>query len=65
MQLYFGEGVEFYSSAHKCSIIDRDTSLTVVVGLDDHGLYRLLDTGDSPEVALVAHVSPINILWNQ
>ena len=34
-------------SAHKCSIIDRDTWLTVAVGLEDHGLYRLLDTGDS------------------
>eukprot|EP00253_Pinus_taeda_P022033 PITA_22033 len=52
-------------SAHKCSIIDRDTSLTVAVGLEDHGLYRLLDTGDSPEVALVARASPINTLWHQ
>eukprot|EP00253_Pinus_taeda_P006371 PITA_06371 len=32
-------------STHKCSIIDRETSLTVAVGLEDHGLYRLLDTG--------------------
>eukprot|EP00253_Pinus_taeda_P017030 PITA_17030 len=51
-------------SAHKCSIIDRDTRLTVVVGLEDHGLYKLLDTGDSPEVALAARVSPVNTLWH-
>ena len=52
-------------NAHKCSIIDKETSLTVVVGLEDHGLYRLLDTGDSPNVALAARVSPINTLWHQ
>ena len=52
-------------SAHKCSIIDKDTSLTVAVGLEDHGLYRLLDTDDSSEVALVARVSPISTLWHQ
>eukprot|EP00253_Pinus_taeda_P024581 PITA_24581 len=52
-------------SAHKCSIIDMETSLTVVVGLEDHGIYRLLDTGDSPEVALAARVSPISTLWHQ
>eukprot|EP00253_Pinus_taeda_P014834 PITA_14834 len=51
--------------AHKCSIIDKETSLTIVVGLEDHGLYRLLDTGDSPEVALAARVSPISTLWHQ
>jgi len=52
-------------SAHKCSIIDRDTRLTVAVGLEDHGLYRLLDSGDSPKVALTARVSPISTLWHQ
>eukprot|EP00253_Pinus_taeda_P009126 PITA_09126 len=51
--------------AHKCSIIDRETSLTVAVGLEDYGLYRFLDTGDSPEVALAARVSPISTLWHQ
>ena len=52
-------------STHKCSIIDRESSLTVAVGLEDHGLYRLLDTGDSPEVALAARISPISTLWHQ
>eukprot|EP00253_Pinus_taeda_P033527 PITA_33527 len=52
-------------SAHKCSIIDRETRLTVAVGLEDHGLYKLLDTSDSLEVALAARVSPINTLWHQ
>eukprot|EP00253_Pinus_taeda_P011625 PITA_11625 len=52
-------------SAHKCSIIDRDTSLMVVVGIEDHGLYRLLNTGDSPKVALAARISPISALWHQ
>eukprot|EP00253_Pinus_taeda_P012337 PITA_12337 len=28
-------------SAHKCSIIDRETRLTVAVGLEDHGLWSL------------------------
>eukprot|EP00253_Pinus_taeda_P004205 PITA_04205 len=52
-------------STHKCSIIDRDNSLTIVVGLEDHGLYKLLDTGDSPKVVLAARVSPISTLWHQ
>eukprot|EP00253_Pinus_taeda_P005669 PITA_05669 len=52
-------------SMHKCSIIDRETKLTVAVGLEDHGLYRLLDTGDCPEVALAARTSPISTLWHQ
>eukprot|EP00253_Pinus_taeda_P004407 PITA_04407 len=55
--------VEF--SADKCSIIDKKTSLTVVAGLEDHGLYRVLDTSDSLEVALAARVSPISTLWHQ
>eukprot|EP00253_Pinus_taeda_P007025 PITA_07025 len=29
-------------SVHKCSIIDRETNLTVAVGLEDHGLYSFL-----------------------
>eukprot|EP00253_Pinus_taeda_P006391 PITA_06391 len=52
-------------SLHKCSIIDREKNLTVAVGLEDHGLYRLLDTGDFPEVALAARASPISTLWHQ
>eukprot|EP00253_Pinus_taeda_P007197 PITA_07197 len=51
-------------SAHKCSIIDRENSLTVAVGLEDHGLYRILDTSDFREVALAVHVSPISTLWH-
>eukprot|EP00253_Pinus_taeda_P002078 PITA_02078 len=52
-------------SLHKCSIIDREKNLIVVVGLEDHGLYRLLDTGDFPELALAARASLINTLWHQ
>eukprot|EP00253_Pinus_taeda_P025809 PITA_25809 len=52
-------------SVHKCSIIDKETNLTVVVGLEDHDLYRLLDTGNFPEVALAARASPISTLWHQ
>eukprot|EP00253_Pinus_taeda_P027235 PITA_27235 len=52
-------------SVHKCSIIDRETNLTVVVGLEDHGLYRLLETGNFPAVALAARASPISTLWHQ
>eukprot|EP00253_Pinus_taeda_P027273 PITA_27273 len=52
-------------SVHKCSIIDRETNLTVAVGLEDHGLYRLLETGNFPEVALAARASPISTLWHQ
>ena len=52
-------------SAHKCSIIDRETRITFAVGLEDHGLYRLLDTGDTPEMAVEARVSPISTLWHQ
>eukprot|EP00253_Pinus_taeda_P032077 PITA_32077 len=52
-------------SVHKCSTIDKETSLTIVVGLEDHGLYKLLGTGDSPEVALTVRVSSISTLWHQ
>eukprot|EP00253_Pinus_taeda_P036695 PITA_36695 len=52
-------------SVHKFSIIDRETSLTVAVGLEDHGLYKLLDTCDFPEVALAARASPISTLCHQ
>lgn len=32
---------------HKCSIVDRETRTTVVVGIKDHGLYRLVDSTGS------------------
>lgn len=52
-------------SSHKCQIVDRESKKIVAVGLEDHGLYRLLDIGYALDHALVARGSSINTLWHQ
>lgn len=49
-------------SSHKCSIIDRETRATIAVGIEDHGLYRLVDIGDSQEHAMAVKSSSISNL---
>lgn len=49
----------------KCSIIDRETRTIVAVGIEDHGLYRLEDTSESPELTMAARNSSISSLWQQ
>ncbi len=41
-------------SLHQCTITDRATKSTVAVGLEDHGLFRLTDSGDSQDLAMAA-----------
>lgn len=36
----------------------------MAVGIEDHGLYKLVDTGDSPELAMAARSSTITSLWH-
>lgn len=43
---------------HTCNIVHRETRTTVVQGLEDHGLYRLVDFGDSQEHAMAPRVLP-------
>ena len=52
-------------SSQNCSIIDRGTRLTIATGLEDHGLYWLTDTSDSPEIAMAARDLSLNTLWLQ
>lgn len=50
---------------HKCNIVDRETHTTVAVGIEDHGLYRLVDSTSSQELAMAARSTSISILWHQ
>ena len=52
-------------SSHQCTITDRVTKSTVVVGLEDHGLFRLTDSNDSQDLAMAARRSSISTLWHQ
>ena len=52
-------------SGNKCLIIDRASRTTLVVGLEDHGTYRLVDSGDSLEHAFIAESSALSSLWHQ
>ena len=52
-------------SGNKCSIIDRASRTTLAIGLEDHGIYRLIDSGDSLEHAFIAESSALNNLWHQ
>lgn len=52
-------------SSSNCSIVDRETRIPIAMGLEDHGLFRLADSGDSQEHALAARNNSINKLWHQ
>ena len=39
-------------SNHKCYTVDKETMKTVALGVDDHGLFRLVDIGQVKEHAL-------------
>lgn len=52
-------------SSLQCSIIDRETQTTVVVGREDYGLFKLVDSGDSRELAMAAKCSSVSTLWHQ
>ena len=52
-------------SNHKCYIVDKDTKKTVALGVEDHGLFRLVDIGQGKEHALSAKsASDIYTLWH-
>ena len=52
-------------SSHQCTITDPATKFAVAVSLEDHGLFRLIDFGDSRDLAMVAWQSSISTLWHQ
>jgi transposase InsO family protein len=53
-------------SNHKCYIVDRETKKIVALGVEDHGLFRLVDIGQVKEHALAAKsASDISTLWHQ
>lgn len=39
---------------HKCYIVDKESKKTILVSMEDHVLYQLIDTGKVQECALVA-----------
>jgi hypothetical protein len=53
-------------SNHKCYIVDKNTKNIIALGVEDHGLFRLVDIGQGREHAL-AMKSALDIytLWNQ
>jgi len=47
-------------------MVDKDTKRTMVLGVEDHGLYRLVDIERKHEHALMAKsASDISALWHQ
>ena len=52
-------------SGNKCSIIDRASRTTLAFGLEDHGIYRLVDSGNSLEHAFTTESSTLSNLWHQ
>ena len=52
-------------SSHQCTITDRATKSTVAVGLEDYGLFKLTDFGDSQDLAMTARRSSVSTLWHQ
>jgi hypothetical protein len=53
-------------SNHKCYIIDKNTKKIIALGVEDHGLFRLVDIGQGREHALAAKsASDICTLWHQ
>lgn len=52
-------------NAHKCYIVNRESKETIVVGLEDYGLFLLFDIGESQELSMVAKCSSISSLWHQ
>lgn len=52
-------------SSHQCTITDRETQSVVAVGLQDHGLFRLVDSGVSQDLAMASRQSSLSTLWHQ
>ena len=51
---------------HKCFIVDKETKKSVALGVEDQGLFKLVDIGQVKEHALAAKsASDINTLWHQ
>ena len=52
-------------SLHQCTITDQATKSIIAAGLEDHGLFKLIDFGDSRDLAMVARQTSISTLWHQ
>jgi hypothetical protein len=64
--LRHGPHLDVNFSYHKCYIVDRETNKTIALGVQDHGLLKLVDTGQVKEHALKAKsASNISTLWHQ
>ena len=51
---------------HKCYMVDKSTKRIVALGVEDHGLYRLVDIDRKQEHALVAKsAQDMSALWHQ
>ena len=51
---------------HKCYIVDKETKKTIALGVEDQGLFRLVDIGQVKEHALESKsASDINTLRHQ
>ena len=52
-------------SNHKCYIVDKETKKTIALGVEDQGLFILVDIGQVKEHALATKsASDINTLWH-
>ena len=61
-----GHHLDVNFSNHKCYIVDKERKKTISLGVEDQGLFRLVDIGQVKEHALVAKsASDINTLWHQ
>jgi hypothetical protein len=53
-------------SNHKCYIVDKETKKTISLGIEDHGLFKLVDIEQVREHALATKsASNINTLRHQ
>lgn len=54
--------LDVFFSAHKCSIVEKETQITDVAGLEHHGLYRLVETRDSQGMLCLQRVLPSTLV---
>lgn len=45
--------------------MDQETQSTIAMGFENHGLFRLVDFGDSKGLAMAVKLSSFSTLWHQ
>lgn len=63
--MYHSPQLDVVFNSHKCSIVSKETRTTIVIALEDHGLYRLVNSSDFEEHAMATKSTSINNLWHQ